>query len=335
MHMLYRDEIPANRQDLREYADSILLTPPHQLTEVQGNFREEYRPLSWRDFLRVDRSPQPWAKTVQLNKLVGYAPRPIPANELGPNNFPQAQISTSAVSFDLYELINGYGYQDGELIYAQHVGIALDSERALAIGRANEEMFEDLAASGVTGINAKGLLNQSTGAGAATLVTELPKAAGSGNQGWFDLSSGLATATALEMALDLVHLCNQHRQSNLTKSNVTDIIMAEALYDVASRTTQGTDNTRTALEIFQGMRPGVSVKPWYKADSAGASSRHRIVGIDRNDPNGPRMVTPREPTQGTPWRTVTGWLVPVFMKTAGVQCNKLETLTYLDPVNQA
>lgn len=321
---------------LKQYADSLLLTPPHQLTEVQGWFRNEYRPLAWRDFLRVDRSPQPWAKTIQVNKLIGYAPRPIPANELGPNNFPQPQLETTSASFDLYEFVNGYGYKDGELVYAQHMGIQLDAERALAIGRANEEFFEDIAASGDGTYFTTGLLNQSTASTTnATLVTELPKAAGSGNQGWFDLSSGLATATALEMALDLVYGCDQLRQKCKTKNQVTDIVMAEALYDVAGRTTQGTDNTRTALEIFAGMRPGVSVRPWYKCDNAGASSRHRIMFLDRSDPQGPRMVTPLEPTQLAPWREINGWLVPIGMKTGGVQCNKREVIAYMDPVNQA
>lgn len=325
----------AKHPQLKAYADSLLLTPPNQLTEVQGYFRQEYRPLIWRQFLRVDSSPQPWAKTIQINKLRGYAPSPIPANELGPNNFPQAQLETSSVSFNLYEFCNGYGYEDGELVYAQHLGIALDTERAAAIGRANEEFFESIAASGDGTYFTTGLLNQSTGAGAATLVTELPKAAGSGNQGWFDLSSGLATATALEMALDLVYGCQQLRQTCKTRNEVNEIIMAEALWDVFTRTTQGVDDTRTALQIFQGMRPGVNVRPWYKCDNAGASSRHRIVFLDSTDPNGPRMVTPLEPTPGQPWRTIKGWLQPIWMKTAGVQCNKLETIAYLDPVNQS
>jgi hypothetical protein len=327
----------AARPELKAYADSLLLTPPHQLTEVQGFFRQQYRELAWREFLRVDRSPQAWAKTVQVNKIQGYAPRPIPANELGPNNFPQAQLETSSTSFELYEFINGYGYQDGELVYAQHLGIQLPQERANAIGRANEEFFEDIAASGDGVYFTRGLLNQTTGAGNATLVTELPKAAGSGNQGWFDLSSGIATATALEMANDLIYGCQQLRQTTLTRNRVTDIVMAEALYDVASRTHQGTETTRSALEIFAETAVGrnVNVRPWYKCDSAGASSRHRIVFLDNSDPDGARMVTPLEPTQGAPWRTVTGWIVPVFMKTGGVQVNKRETIAYMDPVNQA
>ena len=104
---------------------------------------------------------------------------------------------------------------------------------------------------------------------------------------------------------------------------------------VAGRTTQGTDDTRTALQIFNMLRPNVRVRPWYKCDSAGASSRHRIMAIDATDPDGPRMVTPLEPTQGTPWRKINGWLVPIYMKTGGVQVNKREVIAYMDPVNQA
>lgn len=337
MNHFFDAKFLAQQPQLKAYADSLLLTPPNQLTEVQGFFRQEYRPLSWRQFLRVDSSPQPWAKTVQVNRLQGFAPRPIPANELAPNNFPQAQLETTSASFDLYEFVNGYGYKDGELIYAQHLGISLDAERANAIGRANEEFFEDIAASGDGTYFSVGLLNQSTGAGNATLVTELPKAAGSGNAGWFDLSSGLATATAQEMANDLTYLCQQLRQTTLTRNNATDIVMAEALYDIANRTFIGVEGTRSAIEIFQSTAVGrnVQVRPWYKCDSAGASSRHRIMAIDASDPNGPRMVTPLEPTQGQAWREINGWLIPVYMKTGGVQVNKRETIAYMDPVNQA
>jgi hypothetical protein len=337
-HQYFDAKFLASRPDLKAYADSLLLTPPNQLTEIQGLFRQEYRPLSWREFLRVDSSPQPWAKTVQVNKLVGYAPRPIPANEIGPNNWPQAQLETSSTSFNLFEFINGYGYTDGELVYAQHLGIALDAERANAIGRADEEFFEDIAANGDGTYFTVGLLNQTTGSGNATLVTELPKAAGSGNTGWFDLSSGLATATALEMAMDLVYLCQQLRQTTLTRNRATDIVMAEALYDVAGRTTTGTDNTRTALDIFAETAVGrnVQVRPWYKCDThASYSNKHLIMALDASDPNGPRMVTPLEPTQGQPWRTRLGWDIPVHMKTGGVQVNKRETIAYMTPTNQA
>jgi hypothetical protein len=316
--------------------DSILVTAPDELMAVGEVFRNEYRELEWRKFLPVKSDLPDWAKEWQVTKINGLAPAPKLKNELAPNEMPQASIQRTKTTFALYEYMLGYGYTDSEALYANHVGVNLEAERALAIGRSFEEFFELLAATGdAYGDMTTGLINQATGGSDANLVTELPKAAGSGNTGWFDLSSGLPTATALEMALDLVHMCNTVERVTLNRNKVTDIVLADALYDVAGITVQGNESTRTALNIFRELRPGVAINRWYKLDAAGASGRHRIMAYDARDPHGPRMVTPQEPTTLAPWRAPIGWQVPVEAKTGGVVVYKKQTMAYLDPVNQA
>jgi hypothetical protein len=316
--------------------DSILVTAPDELMAVGEVFRNEYRELEWRKFLPVKSDLPDWAKEWQVTKINGLAPAPKLKNELAPNEMPQASIQRTRTTFALYEYMLGYGYTDSEALYANHVGVNLEAERALAIGRSFEEFFELLAATGdAYGDMTTGLINQATGGSDANLVTELPKAAGSGNQGWFDLSSGLPTATALEMALDMVHMCNTVERVTLNRNKVTDIVLADALYDVAGITVQGNESTRTALNIFRELRPGVAINRWYKLDAAGASGRHRIMAYDARDPHGPRMVTPQEPTTLAPWRAPIGWQVPVEAKTGGVVVYKKQTMAYLDPVNQA
>lgn len=316
--------------------DSLLVEAPAELMAVGEVFRNEYRELEWRKFLPIKNDLPAWAKEWRVTRINGLAPAPKLKNELAPNEVPQASLQRSATTFELYEFLLGYGYTDSEALYANQLGIDLEAERALVIGRSFEEFFENLAAEGDSfGGMTTGLINQATGGTDANLATELPKAAGSGNTGWFDLSSGLATASALEMALDMVHMCDTIETATLNRNKATDIVLADALYNVAGRTVQGSETTRTALNIFRELRPGVAISRWYKLDGAGAAGTHRIMAYDARDPHGPRMVTPQEPTTLAPWRAPVGWQVPVEAKTGGVVVYKKQTMCYLDPVNQA
>jgi hypothetical protein len=319
----------------QKYADSILVTPPAELFAAGARFENEYRELEWRKFLPVDSSLPLWVNGWQVTNVNGLAPAPQPMNPNAPNILPQASEERSATNFNLYRFISGFGYQDFELIQANLVNMPLDQIRGNAVSRACEEFFETLAASGGTAAMATGLINQATGGTDVTLVTELPKAAGVGNAGWFDLSSGLPTATALEMALDLVAMCDRIESVTLNRNRATDVIMADALWAVFNRTVQGLESTRTARQIFAELRPGVNVSRWYKLDGAGASGRHRIVAYDARDPQGPRMVTPQEPTRLAPHRMLLAWQIPVVFTTGGVVIYKKQTMAYMDPVNQA
>lgn len=328
----------------RQKHDSILL-PRELLLEAVELIREEFRALVWRDFLPVMSNLPPWAKSWSVRKIRGNAPVPALLNEVSPTTIPQPSIESSEVIYQLYEFILGASWTKGELVYAARTGISLETERPAANMRSYEEFFEDLAATGdLYGLMPRGLLNQLTGGldvlptstqTQATLVEELPKAGGAGNVGWFDLSSGAATATALEMALDMNKLCEFIERATLRRNRCTDIILPDVLNDVATRTVQGTDTTRNAIEIFKGMRPDVAVRTWFKAEGAGASGTHRITAADMTDQHGPRMVTPLEPTISAPFETKLGFEITQQMKTGGVIVKKPQVLTYMDPVNQA
>ncbi len=137
------------------------------------------------------------------------------------------------------------------------------------------------------------------------------------------------------MAQDLVKMCDTVFSVTLNRNNITDIVMADPLWEVFNSTVQGSDNTRTARQIFSELRPGVSTSAWYKLNAAGGSGKHRIMGFDARDPHGPRMITPQEPTRLAPHRQLLAWQVPLVATTGGVVVYKRQTMAYMDPTNQA
>lgn len=329
-----------------------LLISAEELRVLQETVRDQYRLMRWRQFVPVLTGIPTWAQDYRIVTVSGQAPAPKlasdPAARPGPNQLPMPSLSRRDTVNTFYRFALKYFYSDAEQERATRLGLNLGTERANANSQSFEEFLERVAFNGDASGEGAGLFgdigvsNIATGSAdvfgnTATLRTELPKAAGSGNQGWFDLSSGQATATATEMALDLVHICDTVRLATKDRNEATDIVMADALWTIAARTVSGVDSTRTALDIFRSMRPNVVVRPWYKLDGAGASGRHRIMAIAATDPDSPRMVLPQEMRQHAPYTAndELGFFVVQDIVVGGLLVKKPQLVAYLDPVNQA
>ena len=333
---------------------SILISA-EELRQTVETVRMAYRPRKWRQFLRTTTlGLEAWRQDYRIVSIEGLAQAPIlaadPNGRPAPNRAPLPTLTRRDTIKTFYKFLLKYHFTDEEQIRFQKLGINMPTERAIANNLQFEEMLERIAFNGDSTNNPVlfddiGLSNLATGAAdvlgyvgqTATLRTELPKAAGSGNQGWFDLSSGLDTATALEMAKDMAMLCDTIENATLETSSATDIVMAKTLYDHAALNTQGTDNTRSALDIFRQMRPNIQVRSWYKLDGAGASGRHRIMAANMTDSDAPQMVLLQEPTQGAPYvgDDNLGFFVNQTCVVGGVLVKKPQLVAYCDPVNQA
>lgn len=334
---------------------SILLNA-EELRVIKETVTAEYRAMQWRSFLPIDRSVPTWAEDYKIITIEGVAPKPQlvndPANRPGPNRLPMPRISRRETLGKIYKFALRYDFTDEEQVRYQRLGIQIATEKAKANSESFEEMLERIAFNGAStdtetaGLFGDiGLANIATGSAdvlgaagsTAMLVTERPKAAGSGGTGWFDLSSGAPTATATEMALDLVKLADSVRRSTLDRNRCTDIVLADALWTVANQTVSGIDSQRNAIRIAQEMLPGVQIRPWYKLDSAGVSSRHRIMALDASDPHGPRMVLPQEMSQDGPYDAADhlGMFVNQTLIVGGLLVKKPQVVCYMDPVNQA
>lgn len=334
---------------------SILLNA-EELRVIKETVTTQYRAMQWRSFLPIDRSVPTWAEDYKIITIEGVAPKPQlvndPANRPGPNRLPMPRISRRETLGKIYKFALRYDFTNEEQVRYQRLGVQIATEKAQANSQSFEEMLERIAFNGAASDTETaglfgdiGLANIATGsadvlgsaASTAMLVSERPKAAGASNLGWFDLSSGAPTATATEMALDLVKLADAVRRSTLDRNRCTDIVLADALWTVAIQTTSGIDTNRNAIRIFQEMYPGVQVRPWYKLDGAGGSGEHRIMALDASDPQGPRMVLPQEMSQEGPYDSADhlGMFVNQTVIVGGLLVKKPQVVCYMDPTNQA
>ncbi len=340
-----------------------------ELRQIESVVRSQYRLQEWRSFLPIKRDINPLAEDYKVVSIEGLAPAPALISDAGgrpsPNKLPMPTLSRRQTVKTFYRFGLKYYYSDEEqrrmqLLASQNQGqlINLQTERAQANNQSFEEFLEAVAADGGTSVESVagllgdiGLTNIATGTAiasasdaqlgykvhAATLVGEKPKAAGSGNTGWFDLSSGLATATAREMAIDMAWLCDAvyYGSANLNKAN--ELLLAQDLWSIASLTFSGVESDRSAISIFREMRPEVNVRPWFKLNGAGGSGKHRMCAFDSRDPNAPQMVMPQEMQQGAAYASDDnlGFYVNQSVITGGVLVKKPQLLAYMDPTNQA
>lgn len=334
---------------------SILISAEELRQTLSEPARAAYRPRKFRQFLRTTNlGLEPWRQDYRIVSIEGLAQAPIlasdPSGRPAPNRAPLPTVTRRDTIKTFYKFLLKAHFTDEEQIRFQRIGVNMQVERLNANNLQFEEMLERIAFNGDSTNNPVlfddiGLSNITTGAAdvlgyvgqTATLRTELPKAAGSGNQGWFDLSSGGATATALEMAKDVAYLCDTIRNATLETAEATDVVMANELWDQFTINTQGTDQTRTALDIFRTMRPGVQVRPWYKFSAAGVSNRHRIMAANMTDADAPQLVILQEPTQSAPYvgNDNLGFFINQTCIVGGVLIRKPQLVAYMDPVNQA
>lgn len=337
---------------------SILLND-EELRVIKEKVTAEYRQMQWRSFLQIDRSIPTWAEDYKIVTVDGIAPKPQlvsdPANRPAPNRLPMPRISRRETIGKMYKFALSYDFTDEEQVRYQKLGIQIATDKARLNSQSFEEMLERIAFNGASSDTETaglfgdiGLSNIATGAAdalgatgqTAMLVSEKPKSAVAA--GWFDLSSGAAVATALEMARDIWRVADAVRRSTLDINRCTDVIMADELWTIAGETSAGFDSSRNALSIAKELLSqtgmgGVQIRPWYKLSGAGVAGAHRMMALDASDPHGPRMVLPQEMTQSAPRETADGlgMLVNQTLVCGGLLIKKPQVVAYLDPANPA
>ncbi len=345
-----------------------LILHAEELRQIESVVRAQYRLQDWRSFLPIKRDINPLAEDYKVVTVEGVAPAPALISDAGgrpaPNRLPMPSLSRRQTVKTFYRMGLRYYYSDEEqqrmqFLASQNGGqlINLQNERAAANNQSFEEFLELVAANGGSTTNVAGLLgdigltNIATGTAistptdaqlgyavhAATLVAEKPKAAGSGNTGWFDLSSFLATATAREMAIDMAWLCDAVYYGSAQRNKANELLLATPLWSIASLTFSGVESDRSALEIFRQMRPDVNVRPWFQLNGAGGSGKHRMAAFDSSDPDAPTLVLPQEMQIGAAYNSDDnlGFYQNQTLITGGVLVKKPQLVAYMDPTNQA
>lgn len=290
---------------LVQRADSLVF--PQELTYVTGRERERYRPLFWRDILDVESAPT-WARVIEDRQIRTLTEDPVNITQKGPTEeLPMPSFSVSKGTFTLFSFGLAYGVTDGDIEYAQRLGINIPDEMVWGCNLAFEQFLERVAVIGDTATGMVGLGNLS---GVST-ATAANKASGNDTP-WND-------ATALEMVKDLHTLCDSVYINTKQLNTATDIALPIAQWNLLNETLT-TALERTALEVFRAQKPGVRFHVWDRLSNQGSGQTPCAMAWDRNDRFRPKMVIAREATYGQPMRALNGYLVPGQIKIGGVVC---------------
>lgn len=285
-------------------ADSLVF--PQELTFVTGRERERYRPLFWREILDVESAPS-WARVIEDRQIRTLTEDPVNITQKGPTEeLPMPSFSVSNGTFTLFSFGLAYGVTDGDIEYAQRLGINISDENVYGCNLAFEQFLERVAVIGDTATGMVGLGNLS-GISTATATTK----AATGTT-W-------AVATALEMVKDLHILCDSVYVNTKQLNTATDVALPIAQWNLLNETLT-TALERTALEVFRAQKPNVRFHVWDRLSTQGAGVTPCAMAWDRNDRFRPKMVIAREATYGQPLRGLNGYLVPGQIKIGGVVC---------------
>ncbi len=287
--------------------DSLVF--PQELKFITGRERERYRPLFWRQILDVEPAPS-WARVIEDRQIRTLTEDPVNITQKGPTEeLPMPSFSVSSGTFGLFSFGLAYGVTDGDLEYAQKLGINISDENVYGCNLAFEQFLERVAVVGDTATGMVGLGNLA-GISPVTATTKVSTSA----TPWTG-----AGVTALEIVRDLHLLCDSVYVNTKQLNKATDVALPIAQWNVLNETLT-TALERTALEVFKAQKPGVTIHVWDRLATQGAGVTPCAMAWDRNDRFRPKMVIAREATYGQPLRGLNGWLVPGQIKLGGVVC---------------
>ena len=292
-----------------------LVLTDEELQQVQADVETRYRPSKFRTFIPVDSSAPEWADSISFDTIKDFAELTLIDNMT--TDLPMGTEEKTTQMVKLYKWGAAVGWNNDEIVRARQLGVPIDARRPAANLNRAEQMLETMAAvGGVSGTGTKGLLNQS----GAVEVTSLA-------DGW--------AINAFEAIFDDLVLMIQACETNtLGYYPCNTIVLAEKAYNVAQRCREnsaGENQGESVLELFARTYPGIRLVSWKHADTAGASSKTRILAYN-NAQDVARMLIPKELTTGQQVSDLMGVKMAQTMAAGGVVSDTPEAIAYADNV---
>jgi hypothetical protein len=292
-----------------------LVLTDDELEQVKADVETRYRPSKFRTFIPVDSTTPEWADSISFDTIKDFAELTLIDNMT--TDLPMGTEEKTTQLVKLYKWGAAVGWNNDEITRARQLGVPIDARRPAANLNRAEQMLESMAAvGGTSGTTTKGLLNQ-TGAVEVTSLAD----------GW--------TTGKFEVIFDDLILLMQACEANtLGYYPCNTIVMAEKAYNVAQRcreNSSGENQGESVLELFARVYPGVRVVSWKPADTAGASSKTRVLAYN-NAQEVARMLIPRELTTGQQVADMLGVKMAQTMAAGGVVSDTPEAIAYADNV---
>lgn len=292
---------------------TIVLTT-RELDYLIASRQQRFRPLFWRQILRIDNSIPKWALRVEVQKVQLYA-SVKPMGIGGQGDLPKPTIDRSNGFLTLWQFGCMYEIKDDEVEYSRKVGIDLRSTSSFANQTAAEQKLNAIAWTGHTTPTLPGLTTN-----AAAISAKTSEAA------WTTATDPAVMLASLNALVDRVK--TQSKQLFTADT----VVMPLSDYRLISTARLWDGTKETVLSTFREQNPSVRrVVEIFDLETAGAGGVGRIVAFDAVAEEGPKMLIAQEfEDEMQPVRKHWGFEIGQSFKTGGVLIEADESIAYHD-----
>ena len=271
-----------------------------------------YAELKARKFIPVDTSVDSGAEYYTYQQWDQFGMAKIISNYA--DDLPRVDVLAKEYPAPIKSLGASYGFSIQDLRRAAMSGSQLDTKRAMATRRAQEQAVDTIAAFG----------NAAAGLGGFTNNTNVAIVAPD-NAPW-------STATPLEIVADINKLVNSIITATLETFVPETLVMDSASFLlINSRPMSSTgDSDKTILRHVLDNNPYLrNIDQWIKLNDAGAASVTRLVCYKR-DPEVVELVIPQEYEQFPPQARNLEFVIPTHSRIGGVSVRYPLAMAYMD-----
>lgn len=295
--------------------DSLALTI-RDLDHLIAQREQQHRPLKFRTIVRMNRSV-PWFMESVRSELIEHAGTFVPIGMSDDSELPEPSIKrTQGNRQPIVSFAAKYSISRGEKERAQRMGIDVESKKSIANQVAAEAALDQIAANGVTPYPS---LTLGTGLLANTDVTVDSTSLAA----WDDTTDPTKILDFLTKLGTDLHIDSKE------VSTADTLVLPVTHYALIMRKEMDKSH-KTILEALRDREIYSRVLSWHKAETAGASSKRRILALDSRNPMGPEMILSQELTDGTPIRKHFSLEIPQVFVTAGIRVDDPSTMRYGD-----
>jgi hypothetical protein len=242
------------------------------------------------------------------------------------DNSPNVERMGIEVIGNIYGIRSEYSYSIQDLRAMAFSGIPLDAMKAVTARRVIERKCDALAAVGDSARGFTGLVNN---AGSAA-VTASTKAATGTKWGTLTGSTIAMNATPDEIVKDCTALLNGILIPTKGTHTPDTLIFGTQNWAIINTLRLDTFNMVTVATYLMQALPWVkSLEYWPQLDTAGASSKERVVATERNRENY-EIIIPQEFEQFPPQMQNLAFKVPCHKRFGGIQYRQPAATSYMD-----
>ena len=227
--------------------------------------------LSALDLIPIDTSAGEGAEYITYRQYDTVGMAKIIANYA--NDLPRADVVAREFSSPVRGIGNSYGYSIQEIRASNMVGKSLDSRKATAARRAQDELANKIAWLGDSEYNLPGFLNN------ANIPTYTVPADGTGS------SKLWSNKTPDQILRDMNAMVTTPSVTTKGVHKVDELWLPLQQYSYIAQTVRSTASDLTILEAFKRGNPGVTVRSVVEMEGAGAGATNRMVALERSKEN--------------------------------------------------